>query len=93
LALREGDRLGSGARKTSWRLEELKERIVKQLNQPMSVTDLAIDGNDLMEELNIEPSPILGKILNALLEKVLENPDLNTREKLLTEAKKIFSKL
>ncbi|MCA9370253.1 HDIG domain-containing protein, partial [Candidatus Woesebacteria bacterium] len=40
LALREGDRLGSGARKTSWRLEEMKERMLEQLNQPFAVTDL-----------------------------------------------------
>jgi len=46
LDLREGDRLGSGARKTSWRLEEMKQRMIEQLNQPMEVTDLAINGHD-----------------------------------------------
>lgn len=89
LDLREGDRLGSGARKTSWRLEELKDRIVEQLNQPFDTTDLAIDGHDLMQELNIKPGPIIGKILNQLLELVLENPELNEKSALLKEAEKI----
>lgn len=87
LDLREGDRLGSGARKTSWRLEELKARMIEQLHQPMDVTDLAIDGNDLMQELGIKPGPELGKILKALFEVVLENPELNTKDQLLNVAK------
>lgn len=83
LDLREADRLGSGARKTSWRLEEMKERMVQQLHQPFSITDLAINGTDIMQHCNIKPGPQLGKILNELFELVLENPELNTKEKLL----------
>ncbi|MBU1033758.1 HD domain-containing protein [Patescibacteria group bacterium] len=90
LDLREGDRLGSGAKKTSWRLEEMKNRIIEQLNQPMGLDDLAINGNDLMKELSLKPGPILGEILDKLLEKILENPELNTREELLKEAKKLI---
>lgn len=91
LALREGDRLGSGARKTSWRLEELKQRIVEQLNQPLDVTDLAVDGHDLMQNLDLKPGPRIGEVLDQLLEKVLEDPELNNKEKLLKLAKKIPS--
>lgn len=89
LDLREGDRLGSGAKKTSWRLEEMKQRIIEQLNQPMGLDDLAINGNDLMNELKLKPGPILGEILDKLLEEVLENPTLNQKEKLLEEAKRL----
>jgi len=88
--LREGDRLGSGAKKTSWRLEEMKKRIIEQLNQPMDLNDLAIDGNDLMQALAIKPGPLLGKILNQLLEKTLEDPSLNQKELLLAQAKKLL---
>ncbi len=91
LDVREGDRLGSGARQTSWRLEEMKQRMVEQLNQPMSVTDLAIDGTDLMTELQLKPGPVIGTILHDLFEKVLDNPELNEREKLLAEAKAALS--
>lgn len=88
LDVREADRLGSGARKTSWRLEEMKERMVTQLHQPFSITDLAINGHDLMESFQLQPGPKLGEILHALFEQVLENPELNTKEVLLQEAQK-----
>ncbi len=91
LDLRESDRLGSGARKTSWRLEEMKQRMVEQLHQPFSLTDMNINGNDLMTDLKLQPGPQLGKILNELFELVLENPELNTKETLLKEARKKIS--
>lgn len=87
LDVREGDRLGSGARQTSWRLEEMKQRMIDQLHQPLSVTDLAINGHDLMEHLQLKPGPILGQLLHDLFEKVLDNPELNTKEILIAEAK------
>ena len=93
LDLREGDRLGSGAKKTSWRLEEMKQRMVEQLNQPMAVKDIAINGNDLMTELNLKPGKNLGIILQQLFEEVMENSELNTKEILLEKAKEISKNL
>ena len=90
LDLREGDRLGSGARKTSWRLEEMKQRMIEQLHQPMEIKDMAISGHDLMENLSLKPGPILGKLLQALFEEVLENPEINTKETLLSRAQQIL---
>lgn len=91
LDLREADRLGSGARKTSWRLEEMKQRMVEQLHQPFSIGDLKINGNDLMDKLKLEPGPQIGRILEQLFELVLENPELNTQENLIEEAKKLMN--
>lgn len=91
LDLREGDRLGSGARKTSWRLEEMKQRMVEQLHQPFSVTDLAIDGTDVMEALKIKPGRIIGKLLQDLFEEVLDDPEKNTKEFLLERVKELAS--
>lgn len=90
LDLREGDRLGSHANKTSWRLEEFKQRMIEQLHQPMAVTDLAVNGNDIMIGLGLTPGPILGMLLQKLLEKVLENPSLNEKTTLLTLAEEIW---
>ncbi|MBP7740841.1 HD domain-containing protein [Candidatus Woesebacteria bacterium] len=90
LDLREADRLGSGARKSSWRLEEMKQRMIEQLHQPFSVSDLDIDGNDLMSELNLKPGKIIGDILNQLFEKVLDDPELNKKDKLIELAKEII---
>jgi tRNA nucleotidyltransferase (CCA-adding enzyme) len=87
LALREGDRLGSGARKTSWRLEEMKERMHEQLHQPMDLGDLAINGSELMEALSLEPGPQIGKLLHHLFELVLDSPELNQKEELLKLAR------
>jgi tRNA nucleotidyltransferase (CCA-adding enzyme) len=87
LDLREADRLGSNARRTSWRLEEMKQRMVEQLNQPMDVTDLAINGHDLMESLGMKPGPQLGEVIQHLFELVLEKPELNTKEQLIGAAK------
>lgn len=86
LDLREADRLGSGARKTSWRLEEMKQRIIEQLHQPFAITDLAINGTDIMIEYEMMPGPLIGQTLKYLFERVIENPDLNTRDTLLFEA-------
>ena len=43
---------------------------------------LAVNGHDLIE-LGIEPGPRLGKILRALHERVLDNPELNEKATLL----------
>jgi tRNA nucleotidyltransferase/poly(A) polymerase len=51
------------------------------------VIDLAINGNDIMKELNLKPGPKVGEILKNLLNLVLDNPELNTKEKLIEIAK------
>ena len=57
LDLRVGDRLGGGARETSWRLEEFKKRLIEVQKQPFSVTDLKISGEDVMKELQMVDAP------------------------------------
>jgi tRNA nucleotidyltransferase (CCA-adding enzyme) len=51
----------------------------------LDVGSLAIDGDDL-RATGIPPGPILGKILAALLERVIEDPTSNARDWLLREA-------
>jgi len=46
--------------------------------------DLAVDGRDVMARLGIAPGRAIGRVLEALLERVLEDPTLNERERLLT---------
>jgi len=48
-----------------------------------SVKDLKISGYDVMETLNIKPGNLVGSILKILFDKVLDNPELNNKEKLL----------
>lgn len=58
------------------------------LRDPVDLRDLAIDGDDL-RQAGIAPGPGLGKILAALLEAVLRDPALNTRDRLLAEARRL----
>jgi tRNA nucleotidyltransferase/poly(A) polymerase len=51
-------------------------------SRAFSLKDLAVTGKDLMEA-GIGPGKIMGIILKELLEAVVEDPELNTREKLL----------
>ena len=68
-------------------LVELKDRITKELEKKnaLSLKDLAVNGKDLMEA-GIPAGKKLGLILNHLLECVIEDPGMNTKEKLLEVA-------
>jgi putative nucleotidyltransferase with HDIG domain len=83
LALRVADRLGGGARETSWRLEEFKSRLIEVQKEPFSVKDLKIDGNDVMKVLRLRSGPEVGKILSDLFEKVVNKEIENKKEALL----------
>src|SRR6267143_1646669 len=91
-ALRKADNIGSGARSSRmYALESLWERVQEEIRaaSAFSLKDLAIDGNDVMNELGIAPSPEVGRILNELFERVTEDPKLNTRETLLKLAREV----
>ncbi|OGJ41387.1 MAG: hypothetical protein A2378_02920 [Candidatus Pacebacteria bacterium RIFOXYB1_FULL_44_10] len=92
LALREADRVGSGSNRTSWRLEELKERVEGQLHQPFSIRDMVVDGEDVMRSLRIKAGPKIGQILKTLFQEVLDDPSKNTREYLLGMIEKLGKK-
>lgn len=80
ITVRRADRVGSGSKADSWRLDELQDRIEAELHQPLQIKDLAIDGHDVMELLGIKPGPAIGKFLQALFEEVLDHPEFNTKE-------------
>ena len=90
--LRMADRKGNGARRglpaPIDRLRKRIEHVIEQDNA-FSVRDLDINGNILMEELDLVPGPLIGRILNELLESVLDDPSLNSRETLLAMARAI----
>lgn len=88
--LRIGDRLGGGTQVAeSWRLKKFKERVAAELNPSFSMNDMAIDGNDIMRELNIKPGPKVGDILQKLFEEVDEDLSKNNREHLLLRVKEL----
>ena len=91
LDLRVGDRLGGGATETSWRLEEFKKRLVEVQKQPFSITDLKIDGKDVMQELNINPGPTVGQVLKTVFEEVVDKKLPNEKKDLLARLKSFKS--
>ncbi|MEI6588144.1 MAG: HD domain-containing protein, partial [Candidatus Moraniibacteriota bacterium] len=85
--VRIADRLGSGVPKAvPYKLRHFQFMVEKVSHDPISVKQLKIDGNALMDELNVEPGPKIGAILAVLLSKVIDNPTLNEKEKLLVLA-------
>ena len=88
MALRVGDRLGGGTQtETSWRMEKFRERIKQVLKKPFSISDLKVNGHDVMEVLGIKSGPKIGKILQKLFEEVLEDSSKNNSEYLLERIK------
>ncbi|MGH7203717.1 MAG: CCA tRNA nucleotidyltransferase [Candidatus Levyibacteriota bacterium] len=83
--LRVGDRLGGGTQTAeSWRLKLFKKRVEEQLAPaPFSISDLAIDGNDIMKELDIKPGRQIGELLQKLFEEVDEDLEKNNKNYLL----------
>ncbi len=69
----------------------LIERINAELEKKaaLSLKDLKISGKDLIENKIIKPSPEMGRILNSLLDEVIEDPSLNEKEKLLKRASEL----
>lgn len=90
--VRRADRLGSGAKETSWRWELFKKRLVEVQKQPFSVKDLKVDGNDVMAILKIKPSRKVGEVLDAIFAEVEKDPKLNEREILLEKIKDFTEK-
>lgn len=89
--LRICDRIGTGRPKEEpYRLRKYESMIEEALRSPVTVQNLAVDGNDLMQEIGLEPGPKIGLILHALLEEVLDEPENNERDHLLGRARELM---
>ena len=64
-------------------------RSVLLSGRALTVRQLAVNGNDLMEALGIPAGPKVGVILNELLQAVLDDPTLNQRAALLDIAARL----
>lgn len=88
---RAGPASGDHATLIRWRTGELPawapvaERI-RQRGDALTRDALAVSGVDL-RAVGIEPGPRMGQVLDRLLERVLEDPAVNTREQLLVLAR------
>ena len=73
------------------RLNELRSRIAVELEARVAFDrfGLAIDGHDLIAELGIAPGPPIGQVLDELVERVVSEPRLNERDRLLALAREL----
>ena len=62
---------------------------VRRSGAPLAVADLAVTGSDLLA-LGTPQGPAVGAVLRDLLEAVLDDPRRNTKEELLTMAKRLL---
>jgi len=82
MEIRECDRVGMKKTEAPYRLRKYHAMIEEVLHDPISVGQLAIDGETLIKELHMKPGPRMGWILSALLEEVLDDPKKNSKEHL-----------
>jgi len=90
LQVRMADRIGSGVPKAEpYRLRHMRYLIERVSEDPISTHMLKAGGGDVMEIMDIAPGPLIGDVLNILLARVINNPQLNEKEKLREEIEKI----
>ena len=81
MKVRACDRIGMGRPKeTPYRLRKYESMIEEAMRSPTSVGMLKIDGAKIIDVTHETPGPKIGFILHALLEEVLDDPTLNTKE-------------
>jgi tRNA nucleotidyltransferase (CCA-adding enzyme) len=88
-ALRQADNAASGVvEPPSGGLDELRARVaVEVARTPLSPRQLAISGDELMAELGIPAGPLVGSLLDRLVEAVVERPARNERGRLVKLAR------
>lgn len=88
LDLRRADVAAMGMGHTTEDVDVFEKQIRDEIDKkpPFGLKDLALSGSDLMQLLKIQPGPMVGKTLDYLLERVLDDPADNTREKLIVLA-------
>jgi len=96
LRLGKADALGKGRHvdEELAALKELRTRIEQSIEEgdALSTQDLAVGGQDVIEHLEGGAGPRVGEILRALLDRVIEDPSLNTRDKLMPLVEKLAAK-
>jgi tRNA nucleotidyltransferase (CCA-adding enzyme) len=65
-----------------------RRAIHSAFHDPVEISDLAVDGDDL-RSAGLAPGPLLGKILQGLLDWVLEDPRRNVPDSLLAQASEL----
>jgi len=95
IELRRADDLAHGwGRGFEADLDAFRARINSLLNQspPLTVADLAVNGDDVMNLLGMRPGPEVGEILSQLLDAVIAKPEYNQKGELTRLIQKMKKK-
>jgi len=89
--IQKADILGTVNVNEIYRLDELLERyeIMKNKKEPFNMSDININGNDLIK-IGILEGPKIGKILNELFELVLDEKINNDKIQLIDYVKRYY---
>jgi len=95
LDLRRADVVAQGMGGTTEDVDQFEKDIRDELDKksPFSLSDLALDGKYIMGKFNISEGPMVGKILDYLMDQVLDEPENNTFKKLEELAINYYSKI
>ena len=93
LEVREADIMAQSEYMREEKLQNVREmeacyREILEKKECVSLKTLAISGSDLIAD-GMQPGKEIGFVLNTLLEKVIEQPELNTKETLLRMRKEL----
>ena len=93
LCLADAEGKGFDAQPERTRIAGLRAHVERIMAESHAFTtrDLAIDGRALMSELDRGPGPWLGKVLEGLLDRVLDDPSLNERSRLVAIARDLVA--
>jgi tRNA nucleotidyltransferase/poly(A) polymerase len=94
LDLRRADVQAQGMGGSTDDVDRFEAEIKQELSRkpPFGYSDLALDGHDIMEMLDLHPGRAVGIILDHLLETVLDHPEFNTKDKLTRIATEFYDK-
>ena len=87
LDLKEADHLGKGKEDATRSTVDLMRELInseKESENAFTPKDLAINGNEVMQILGMDSGPQIGKVLNHLMEIVVDNPEMNSKDNLTT---------
>lgn len=93
LDLRRADILAQGMGQDPSEVDEFQAKVKEEIEKkpPFGLQDLAVNGNELKSEFGLSEGPLVGQVLDDLLEMVLDDPAANIREKLLARAKELLA--
>jgi poly(A) polymerase/tRNA nucleotidyltransferase (CCA-adding enzyme) len=94
LEVRRADIIAQGKGADGKDVDEFEKWVKLEIEKkpPFSVRDLKINGDIIMGKFGLSPGPPVGKVLNHLLEKVLDEPEFNEEGLLLKEAEEFLKK-